>query len=372
MEIKEFFTSRDKRNNIIVAAIVVVAVISAGLLLAMTKASGFFVSSEPEVGTLSGNATQVSDGSASGGKAIQFNSPPAPPPPPPPPPSGGCAAGTHVAGGSDASGGCWPGPNNTGVPAGTSLSTYSGSCTLSTANAVIDAKTINCDLVIRAGNIMIKNSKINGKIWLDTDLAGSNGWYFTLQDSEVNGPLEQIAAVSTGNMTILRSNIYGGQTSVQCEEKSTHCTIQDSYLHGQLIPVGANWHLGGFLSDGGGPIVMRHNFVFCDQQATYGSDGGCTGDINIIPNFATAHDVTIDHNLFGASTSLSYCTYGGEKSSSAYPHGNHIVYTNNVFQRGSNNKCGAYGPVNAFNVNNTGNVWTNNKFADGVDVPPED
>jgi len=264
----------------------------------------------------------------------------------------------------------YPNASCTGIPAGTVLSSYTGPCQITTANTVIDAKTANCDLDIRAANVTIKRSKVNGLVILDTDLAGSSGWSFTLADSEVDAGTQQRAAVSTGNMTVLRSNVHGGVTAVQCEEKSVGCLVQDSYLHGQYIKPNSNWHLGGFLSDGGGPITLKHNFVTCDQQAVYGDDGGCTGDINLIPNFGTAHNVTIDSNLLGANPHSAFCTYGGERSDGAYPHGNHIVYTNNVFQRGSNHNCAAYGPVNAFNSSGTGNVWTNNKWDDGTNVPP--
>ena len=171
-------------------------------------------------------------------------------------------------------------------------------------------------------------------------------------------------------MTIIRSNLHGGVTSAQCEEDSVGCTITDSYLHGQYIQPDSNWHLGGFLSDGGGPITLTHNTVTCDQTAVFGSDGGCTGDINLIPNFGTAHDVTIDRNLLGANTSSAFCTYGGERSDGAFPHGNHIVYTDNVFERGANGKCAAFGPVNAFNIDGTGNVWSGNVWDDGGLVPP--
>ncbi len=98
------------------------------------------------------------------------------------------------------------------MPAGTTLTNYTGPCTITTANAVIDGKTVNCSLSIRAANVTIKNSKINGTVILDTDLPGSSAWSFTLQDSEVDGGQVQLAAVGWGNLTVIRSNIHGGQT----------------------------------------------------------------------------------------------------------------------------------------------------------------
>lgn len=280
-----------------------------------------------------------------------------------------CLSGTHVAGSSDAAGGCWPGPNNTGVPAGTVLSTYTGPCTITAAGTVIDAKTINCDLSIQAANVTIKNSKVNGLVTLDTDLAGSSAWSMTVQDTEVDAGVQQRAAISTGNMTVIRANLHGGITSAQCEETSVFCTIQDSWLHGQQIPDTAPWHLGGFLSDGGGNMTLKHNTVVCDHAVNSVGEG-CTGDLNFIPNFAAISGALVQHNLLGSNIGSSYCTYGGEKPSSPTPHSDHIVYKDNIFQRGSNNNCAAYGPVTNFDINQPGNEWTNNTWADGGVVDP--
>jgi type II secretory pathway pseudopilin PulG len=370
---KSFF--KGNKHNLIIASAVAFVILAAGIAYVALRASGFFASSETEQAALSGNAQVISDANASGGQAVQFKAPATTPPP-----TGGCS-GTHVPGGNDGSGSCWPGPNNTGIPVGTTLRDYpqanpdpnapSESCIISAANMLIRDRNVKCsELQIRAANVVIENSKINGIVFLDTDNANSKNWSFTIRDSEIDGGQQQHPAIGWGNMTLTRVNAHGGITSAQCEEKSIKCEINDSYLHGQYIQPNSNWHLGGFLSDGGGPIKLTHNTIACDQQLTYGSDGGCTGDINLIPNFGTAHDVTIDHNLLPASTKLAYCTYGGDRHDGAYPYGNHIVYTNNIFQRGSNSKCGAYGPVAGWGWG-TGNVWTGNKWDNGGDVTPE-
>lgn len=280
-----------------------------------------------------------------------------------------CLPGMHVAGGSDDTGGCWPGPNNTGVPVGTTLTNYTGPCVITEAGTVIDGKTIDCDIDVRASDVTIKNSMINGLLVLDTDLDGSSAWSMTLMDSEVDGGMQQRAVVSSGNMTVLRANLHGGITAAQCEEKSVSCTIRDSWLHGQYLPDTANWHLGGFLSDGGTQMTLEHNTVVCDH-AVNSVDEGCTGDINFIPNFAPISGASVEHNLLGANADGSYCTYGGEKSSSPTPHSDHIVYQDNVFQRGVNGMCGSYGPVTNFDVGQPGNEWTNNRWDDGSAVDP--
>ncbi len=95
------------------------------------------------------------------------------------------------------------------------------------------------------------------------------------------------------------------------------------------------------------------------------------GNVNFIPNFAPISGALVQNNFLGANMGSAYCTYGGEKSTSPTPHSDHIVYKDNVFQRGTNLKCAAYGPVTDFNVNGAGNVWTNNKWEDGQPIDPE-
>ncbi|HTJ39023.1 MAG TPA: PKD domain-containing protein [Dactylosporangium sp.] len=272
----------------------------------------------------------------------------------------------------------WPGPTNTGVPAGTTLTTYTGPCTITADDTVIDSQTVNCDLIIRASNVTITKSKVNGVIWLDVDNPGADAWSLTMTDSEVDIGVRQIQAICCGNLTLLRVNAHGGETATACEEKSLHCSITDSWLHGQGMPEDVDWHLGGFLSDGTRGagctgtwcIELVHNTVACDHPMN-NLQGGCTGDINLIPNFATASRVRIANNYLVANTDLAFCTYGGDKTTSPFPKGDHISYENNVFQRGSNGLCGGYGPVTDFDDTSPGNVWTGNVWEDdGSTVPP--
>jgi PKD repeat protein len=270
----------------------------------------------------------------------------------------------------------FPDATTTGVPAGTVLTDYTGPCTVTTAGTVIDSKTVNCDLVIHASNVQITRSKVNGQIWLDTDASEADNWSVSAIDVEVDEGVHELPAICCGNMTMVRVNAHGGQTAIQCEERSLACTVTDSYLHGQGMPDNVDWHLGGFLSDGtrgagcSGTwcIDLRHNSVVCDHPVN-SVGGGCTGDINLIPNFATTSRVRVANNLMGANVDASFCTYGGEKSTSPFPHANNVTYQDNVFQRGMNGLCGAYGPLTDFNVDGVGNHWINNNWDDGEQVP---
>ncbi|WP_433306487.1 hypothetical protein ACQP2F_20925 [Actinoplanes sp. CA-030573] len=265
--------------------------------------------------------------------------------------------------------GGFPGPGNTGVPPGTQLATYSGPCTVTKNGTEITGKLVNCDpLQIRAQNVVISKSKVKGTVYATEHTPYS----FTLEDSEVDAGMWQGPAVLNTNMTIRRSNIHGGATAVIC---SSNCDIRDSWLHGQLMPEGVDWHLGGFLANdtganGRSDVTLVHNTIACDAK-TNSVGGGCSGNVNLFPDFGPVSGVTVRNNFFAASVDISYCVYGGTAKGKAYDSGvKEIVFEGNVFARGKNRKCGGYGPVTSFNTALPGNVWKNNVWEDGTTVPP--
>jgi hypothetical protein len=226
---------------------------------------------------------------------------------------------------------------------------------------VITAKTINCDMMVYSGHLTVKASKVNGIVINDTR-SGS----LDIVDSEIDGGTTNRNVVGSYGVTVLRSNIHGGEHSVQCWGS---CTVQDSWLHGQYIPPGGTWHLNGFISNGGSNMKLIHNTLSCDAHIS-SNNGGCTADASIFGDFDPNSNFTFDGNLFVASTELSYCAYGGYGAGKPYgTQVSGIVFTNNVFQRGTNGKCGAYGPVTSFNAALPGAVWRNNVWDDGTPLP---
>lgn len=279
--------------------------------------------------------------------------------------AGTCTNPTHTPGGPDSWGGCWPGPNNTGVPAGTSLTTYTGPCTITANNTVIDAKIINCDMIIQAANVQVTRSRFNnGSIETDEN---STGYSFTITDSEVNIGNRAGTGVGAVNFTATRVRVTGGNRSMHCWN---NCTITDSYVHGQFTDPSGTFHESGIRM--GQSATFRHNSIICDAPDVP-PDGGCSADLTGYGDFGPVQNNTIDKNLFGATTG-GYCSYGGSSSGKPYSsQTNHIVFTNNVWQKGTKMgqhgyTCGYYGSNTAFDPAKTGNVWTNNKYDDGTVV----
>jgi hypothetical protein len=272
----------------------------------------------------------------------------------------------------------FPDASNTGVPAGTALTPWTEGCTI-TSTVTIDAKTISCPggLKIRAAGVVIQNSMVNGRIVVDTD--ENRTWSLTLTDSEVDAGSGDLPAIYNGNVTILRANIHGGHNGLECQEHSSYCSLRDSWIHDQWQLPSGDTHLGGVLVLGnmvpctgtnsglsGLCAELVHNSIVCDA-AVNSSGGGCTGDINLLPHFGPLPGALIRDNLLGGNVGSAFCTYGG--SGMEYP-ASHIVYMGNVFQRGTNGKCAAYGPVTNFSSSAPGNVWSGNTWDDGTPLAP--
>lgn len=271
-----------------------------------------------------------------------------------------CAARAYTPGGSDGGGGCFPGPDTTGVPSGTSLTAYTGPCTITAANAVIDAKVVNCSLSIRATGVAISRSVINGTVYADPDTSAS----FSIIDSQVdvgNGPG---TGIGDGNFTALRVHVTGGNRSANCFR---NCTVESSYVHGQFRDATGTYHESGIRMGSGS--VIRGNSIACDAPDVP-PDAGCSAAITGYGDFAVVQDNVIDGNLIIAESG-GYCAYGGSSPGKPYSNGvNKIRYTNNVWQKGPSGKCGVWGPITSFDINAPGNVWSNNRFDDGAAVQP--
>jgi len=275
----------------------------------------------------------------------------------------------HVPDGPDGMGGCWPGPSNTGVPAGTQLSDYTGPCTITSGTVVIENKNIKCD-GFRVQNastvVVVRKSKINTSVFNENDGSLVPG-KLTLEDVTVSGINDPnySALMYINNVTVIRSNISSGQHNIQCVD---NCVVRDSYLHDQTLS--GQTHNNAFMTNGGSDMTLVHNTLNCSVP-NKAPDGGCSSDLTLLGDFAVVQRVLVDKNLLMANNvGESYCAYGGTASSKKFPNPNNIVYTNNVFQRGTNGKCASAGPITGFDTARPGNKWENNKWDDGAVVPP--
>lgn len=148
----------------------------------------------------------------------------------------------------------WPTAANTGVPAGTSLTTVS-SASLSTGQ-VLDSKLVTGDVTINGSNVVIKNSEIRGRV------NNSGGGSFTIQDSLV-GPTSgcsNIEAVGYSNYTATRVRMRNVSDGFRVS--GSNVLIQDSFV---LLCSNTGDHSDGVQGYGGGTnVTIRHNTI--DQR----------------------------------------------------------------------------------------------------------
>jgi hypothetical protein len=254
----------------------------------------------------------------------------------------------------------WPGPDNTGVPAGTVLTTYTGPCTITTANTVIDAKSVGCRLTIQTTGVLITRSRVLGGVDNGTRAEAS----FRIEDSEIIAPADQ-TAVGEVNFTVLRSELRGGNRGGHCY---AHCVIEDSWVHGTRFS-GDN-HASGLRA--GQWTTFRHNSISCDAENS-AQDGGCSASLTMYPDWTPIHHVTIDRNLI-RQTPGDYCAYGGwepyKYEGGHVDNATYMVFSNNTFERGWSGRCANTGPITSWRGDRVGNVWSGNVWDTGGAVTP--
>lgn len=250
-------------------------------------------------------------------------------------------------------------PQNTGVPAGTNLTNYSGPCTIRTAGTTIDAKAISCNpLRIETTGVKITRSKIDGGLDSGRSDADGGKTVVTVERSEIigNGTWR---GIGDSNYVVRDSYIHGGFSGGYCHR---NCVIEGNYIEG------GGSHASGFrlLRN----AEFRGNTLFC-KRAISDTDGGCSSDLTMYQEFGITKNVLVEANLFKA-TPAWYCARGGDAGSENQP-GNHtyIRFVNNLFERGGGNcsQQSTGGPIMAFNASREGNVWSGNKYVGGGDVP---
>lgn len=172
-----------------------------------------------------------------------------------PAPSGGDAtAGREVRAGAPAPGipARFPGPDDTGVPAGTQLRA-SGSITVSRDDQVLSGLDIRGCVTVRAKNVVLRKSRItcDGLYSIRTENSARN---LLVEDVEINGQGRNSAAVCCGDYTLRRvdiSNVIDGP------RLGSNVVVEDSWIHHLVRRSGS--HNDTLQTTGASNIVVRGN-----------------------------------------------------------------------------------------------------------------
>ena len=248
----------------------------------------------------------------------------------------------------------WPGPTNTGVPAGTKLTVHEGDLKITVDNTVIDSTEIRGLVRIEAKNVVIKNSLITGRLLTSPlSLIYVNGpnYSVTVKDSTLyaKNPSPYIVGVIGSNFTLERVNIYN--VTDQVNIIGSNVTIRDSWLHNNLYylqdPVQNNTptHDDNVQIQIGSNIQLIHNTM----ESTHNAAVMVTQDQGVVGNLLIENN-RISHGA--CALNLAEKTRGTLKG---------FVIKNNVFVSGTQVYSGCAIITDATSIpllTLSGNTWT--------------
>ncbi len=310
-----------------IAAFAAIGVVTLVLTSAAPSLNGKSI--EAESHSSQSNTTTVTDATASNNSYVQFDTT-----------AGGggvpaaCASGgTYLWSNLEICG--WPGPTNTGVPAGTTLTAYTGPTTITTNGTVIDGKTINGNLTVNAQNVTIRNSLIN---YSGSGGGGSgaikilSGATAVVDHVEVNGNSSVHSCVwhEGSSVTItyvkchdIEDGIFSWAATGNANS-GNNLTLENSYIY-NLNATESNGHWDGYQTEGAANIVLRHNTF---RTLTEG-----TSAIALWNDQKTTDNVLVENNLIKGG---GFSVYAQDYSpSEASPAGGNVMtnvqFTNNNF-----------------------------------------
>jgi hypothetical protein len=233
---------------------------------------------------------------------------------------------------------CFPDATNTGIPSGTTLTTYSGPNPVTADDTVIDAKKILGGLEIRAENVTIRNSYISaenseGLYCADNIAACADGQPTIIEDSTLDctgdgasGIVGRASAAAEANMHFIRVDISGCENGLSFADD---LTIEDSYIHdlyndpdvplpdgahadGIQFGIGHRDTAGGAEVPGAKDITIQHNTIYA-MGWNNAEDTFDYGTAAIISNHAPNLDenVLITQNLLAGGAYTLYCVQSG-------------------------------------------------------------
>lgn len=259
------------------------------------------------------------------------------------PPTGG-------GGGGGGSGLLWPKATDTGIPAGTVLTNYTGTGTITVPNTVIQDKIITGFFEVRTSGVILRRCRIKKNDYYG--ILSEVGTNLTLEDCEFDGTgSSRMCLLGINGGTVKRCNFFGAVIAVKIWGPTV---FQDNYIH-DLFDTSSNIddrHFDGvaMLDGQANGTLIEHNAI---QMPT--PQGG-TASVFISGQYGKPENITVRNNLM-----LGTPSYPAYAEASTYGC-NNIAYINNYMQRGD----WGYILNTGTNITDTGNV----KWQEGVDTRP--
>jgi len=240
----------------------------------------------------------------------------------------------------------FPNSTNTGVPAGTSLTAYTGPMTITTDGTVIDGKIITGTLRVTADNVVIKNSQINYSGMWGVDAEGANN--ITIQDSDIVGPgysADSNAGI-LGSGTFLRNDVSKSENGIVLTGGSS--TVVGNYVH-DLQDNAADPHYDGISVQGGQDgVLIEGNTVLARD----------TSDIFIKNDFGPINNVTVNANYLAGEPGITLYVDGRANGGPI----TNVSVTNNYMEKGY---------YDYFSIDNSSPVLSGNIYLAEGEAPGE-
>lgn len=252
--------------------------------------------------------------------------------------------------------GCgYPDQTNTGWQhTGVTLKTvYQDPYYIDTEGAVIDGLDIHGCVSVRAKNVTITRSKItcgNQPMVKNFEPDGNGGLIdigagLVMQDVEFDGQGNpDSSGVAFDSYKVIRGNFHNIGTAVRL---GNNVDVEDSYVHD--IAFTTTSHNGGFPSDGGSGIIVRHNTVLMNTQ-----NGFPIALYNAESPGVIVQNVVVDNNLLAGGNYIFYCGSSGNTSPN-------LSVTNNRLSKLIYSNGGYYGATAGCEG---AAIWSNNYWDD--------
>lgn len=279
-----------------------------------------------------------------------------------------CIGTPNEPGGPDPWGGCWPGPHNTGVPAGTDLTPYGGDRTVSTPGAVIDGWDVDGCILVTALGVTIQNSRAHcvgvaekarycraGETegeksltgctmvaGLSTD-KGAKRPVLTIRDSEIRCPsgLGE-SGIADRNVVVERVDISNCENGLSVD---SHVKVKHSYIHDLFNSVEGDPHTDGLQGLVGRNLRLVHNVIYafttgCSHPSV---DARCNGNAAITiggqRDWASVRHTMIRRNLLAGGSYTLYCPFVNPAGFSIIENRFSEIYSPKVGEYGTMTGC---------------------------------
>ena len=224
-----------------------------------------------------------------------------------------------------------PSASNTGVPAGTTLTTYTGPLTITLDGTVIDKKAVYGDLKIAARNVVVRNSYLH----CGTNNPSGNSGCIDANSANVYNLQVFNNTIKPDRPSYYRDGIVGHEFTARYNHitrtndgigifnrpggsLNANVTVENNYIHDLTHWSYDPAHSDGTHNDaiqvqGGQNITIRYNTVIGsvvagDKLGPYGTQAGSAMIVN--QNVSKIANMVVDGNWFDAGQNSVCITYG--------------------------------------------------------------